>query len=235
MKYIWVSKVLLRDLLGKLFFKNYVGQYSLRWADPRDIKQSLLFFPNSFMKFTFSNREQSRETMEKSIKGFHVSSETVRPNTIELENVVNFSRAMTTFGHGIPPELTGEAYWYLTNAKNRCYFDGVTDYISFNKRHQSHQLMYELVKSTKALRRRRELNFFNFREKGGINVVELANGEFVWAGGGLHRLAIAKSLHLQQIPVCVVLRESNCLTNRTFTGLIKRVATKFGLDFCDFF
>lgn len=235
MKYIWIFKVVLRDLFGTLFFKNYIGQYSLRWANPSDIKKSLVFFPHSFMNFTFSDREQSRDKMTTLMKGFHVSSQAIQKNSIDIESVSNFSRAMLTFGSGIPPELTGEAFWYLTNAKNKFYFDGVNDYRSFKKRHESHILIYESIKSKMALRPRRELKVFNFREKGGINVVELASGEFVWAGGGLHRLAMAKSLNLRRIPVCVLLRDRKCLKNRKFTVLINSIARKSGFEFSEFF
>lgn len=53
------------------------------------------------------------------------------------------------------------------------------------------------------LKRRQEINPKNFREKDGIYVHIAKNGKPVFGGNGFHRLAIAKILELEEIPVCV--------------------------------
>jgi len=62
---------------------------------------------------------------------------------------------------------------------------------------------YEETKKLGRLKRRKEVNPKNFREQDGIYVHIAKNGKPVFGGNGFHRLAIAKVLGLEEIPVCV--------------------------------
>lgn len=62
---------------------------------------------------------------------------------------------------------------------------------------------YEETKKLGRLKKRKEVDPKNFREKDGIYVHIDKNGKPVFGGNGFHRLAIAKVLELEEIPVCV--------------------------------
>jgi len=62
---------------------------------------------------------------------------------------------------------------------------------------------YEETKKLGRLKKRKEVEPDNFREKDGIYVHIAKGGKPVFGGNGYHRLAIAKVLDLKEIPVCV--------------------------------
>ena len=216
------TKIILRDFLGQLLFKNYVGQYSLQIIDIKKIKRSTIFFPTAKIPFTVVNFERSRFEMINAIGRFHVSLVNITKNSTEIDNVINYSRACYTFRHGIPPELTGEAFWYLKNAEVGYYFDNISDYKKFTNRYVALNRLNQQVALERKLLSRKELNKRNFREKGGINVIQLSSGEYIWCGGGLHRLAIANANHLSHIPVCVVFRDEELIQKRYFTKIFSK-------------
>lgn len=62
---------------------------------------------------------------------------------------------------------------------------------------------FEETKKLGRLKKRKEVEPDNFREKDGIYVHIAKGGKPVFGGNGYHRLAIAKVLELKEIPVCV--------------------------------
>ena len=62
---------------------------------------------------------------------------------------------------------------------------------------------FEETKKLGRLKKRKEIDPDNFREKDGIYVHIAKNGKPVFGGNGFHRLAISKVLGLEEIPVCV--------------------------------
>ncbi len=67
-------------------------------------------------------------------------------------------------------------------------------------RYQALDELFELVASERRLRRQVELNSRSFRELNGVYVHIGRNAEVLFAGGGFHRLAIARVLGLETIP-----------------------------------
>ena len=92
---------------------------------------------------------------------------------------------------------------------------GVIDFMTTTKKYGSwpvenikarFQMLDQAFKETKKLGRlkpRKEIEPGNFREHDGIYVHIAKNGKPVFGGNGYHRLAIAKILELEEIPVCV--------------------------------
>jgi len=62
---------------------------------------------------------------------------------------------------------------------------------------------FEWARHTGTLKMRCQINPSAFREEDGILVHIGANGQPFFGGNGFHRLAIAKALNLEKIPVCI--------------------------------
>ncbi len=70
---------------------------------------------------------------------------------------------------------------------------------------------YNEAKKTGRLKTRKEIDPNAIREEGGILVHISNTGEPVFGGNGFHRLAIAKILKLNKIPVCLGIIDQNAL------------------------
>lgn len=226
---IFVAKMIMTETLGHLLFKNYRGAFHLEFCNPNEIKMALNFFPNAYINYTLLPHENSRDMLDSLFPSYHIASKKLLEYTFPIENVVNFNRIRSTFEHGIPPDLTGEFYWYLKNIEYGYSFDGMSNYSDLLKRYSELKSIFDFAKNMQKLKTRKELRGQNFREKGGINVIQIANGGFIWAGGGLHRLVMAQVLRLNLIPVCVIRRDRALLKPRIWTGLILKVCQKYNI------
>ena len=219
---------MLRLCLGSFAYRNYKAQYSLAYADPQKITRCLCWFPESQLKFTSSEAELPREKMKNTMGNYIFSTRNLESKLIDLIEVINFKRFLTSLETGIPSELTGETYWYLENSRNGYVFDGVDCYDSFASRRKSLSDLELFLRENRTLLTRKQLDRWNYREMGGINVAELQSGELVWTGGGLHRLAMAKFYNICPIPVCIVYRDEHLLEPRRHTFLMRAVFKLFG-------
>ena len=220
-------KIMMVDILGYLLFKNYVGKYSLKYVSPANISHSLRFFPDVSMSYTYNDTDIPRERLFEDFGRFYLDACSLQNYLIPLEQISNYNRIDSTFRFGLAPELSGEFHWYLGNAREGYVIDGMCDYVALIKRYENLKKIFSEIVRTGRLLSRRELNILNFREKGGINVLERADGTFVWAGGGLHRLTMSKVASLSTIPVCVLLRDRSLLRDRRLTKFARHTVPAF--------
>jgi len=71
------------------------------------------------------------------------------------------------------------------------------------KRFEMLDKAFSEIREMGRLKRRKEIDPSNFREKDGILIHIGKNGKPYFGGGGFHRLAIAKVLKLDKIPACL--------------------------------
>lgn len=93
------------------------------------------------------------------------------------------------------------AYQLMTNIiQKKPGADGCRSFEDIVVRYQKLDQLYQWISSNRILLNRKDLKQRNFRESGGVYVHINRDGEVVFAGGGCHRLAIAKILELDVMP-----------------------------------
>jgi len=80
--------------------------------------------------------------------------------------------------------------------------DGCKNLADIEERYRGLDDVIEFARRNRCLKSQSAVSG-GFRESGGIDVSVARNGEILKSGGGGHRLAIAKSLNLPAIPVCL--------------------------------
>jgi len=89
--------------------------------------------------------------------------------------------------------------------------DGCYSYSDIVKRYRRLDNIYNNVKRKRRLKSRKELSQYSFREKGGVYCHIGRNSTVIFAGGGFHRLAIAKILELESMPAQIGVVHKNAI------------------------
>lgn len=91
----------------------------------------------------------------------------------------------------------------MKRIKEKPGFDNCYSLDDVIRRYDSIDSLYHQIKLDGKLLTRQEINNHNFKENGGILIHIDRNANFIFGGGGCHRLAIAKILQLKVIPAQV--------------------------------
>jgi len=182
------AKILQFDILNKLKYgKNAPKYMETLWIDPREV--DTVIGKEEVYKATGLHRSK-------------VSGIIVDWNNVEEPSPLNDEyRIQYCFRHWKNNETWEEIgvidHMTKTNKYGSWSIERIKD--RFRMLDQAFQETTKLGR----LKTRRELEPGNFREDGGVYVHIAKGGKPVFGGNGFHRLAIAKVLELEEIPVCV--------------------------------
>lgn len=139
---------------------------------------------------------------------------------VPLSGVLPFRITMEKLAGGLTWEDAGEyeRMRAIIAVNGEC--DGCTTTEDLDQRYRQMDAMVTHVRAYRQLKTRRELQKYQFREKGGINVCIDRKGEIVKLEGGTHRLAVACHFELSAIPVCVRLVHADCVRSGRFRALV---------------
>lgn len=87
--------------------------------------------------------------------------------------------------------------------QNGGVFDGCRNQHDIENRYRKIDVMIDEIRNSGRMKSIREIDPLGFRELGGIHVGVTRSGEIVKAGGGTHRLHIARELDLPYVPACL--------------------------------
>ena len=142
--------------------------------------------------------------------------------TVSLTDVSIFKRAMDRYQKNMSWKDVGEEAWL----KKRILINGAQDGCKNDKdidgRLKKLDNLFESMLLRKELYSRKQLKGFSFREKNGIGVAIDRNGQLIWLADGAHRLAIAKYLKLEKVPVTVLLVHEEAVTSGRFHQLASK-------------
>lgn len=137
--------------------------------------------------------------------------------TYAIEEMEKYRYCVRRFVDGLSWEEAG-AYSYMTQLFE-CYDrpDGCANWKDVERRYRDLDHLYEEVQRSRRILSRKELlGRAAFRERGGIYMHFGRDGEPIFGAGGCHRLAIAKILALEWVPVQVGVVHPGALTTERF-------------------
>lgn len=184
------------DAINKIKYgKNAPKYYERLWINPLDIE------------YIIDREEVKRVT---GIKREKASAVVIDWNKIEnYTPLMDEFRMQYCYKHwveGISWEDLG-IYEFMSNTKEY----GGWPLQKIKNRFQQLDEVFRETKLSDRLKTREELDPSNFREKDGILIHIGRNGAPYFGGNGFHRLAIARILKLEKIPVCVGMVAKNSI------------------------
>jgi len=120
--------------------------------------------------------------------------------TVDINNSKKINAIYQRFQQGLTWEETGIYEHMLEMIDEQGYFDGCYSIDDIKKRYQSIDNLYESMSKRGYERETEEFGLDNIC----VNIGR--NGEFIFAGGGTHRLGVAQVLGIESVPVRVVVR-----------------------------
>jgi len=197
-------RVSLTDIYSRLFFPNFpYKQYETLFISPDLIKHALPFTPSGIdilsnsLSFDIDNL---KFPFYKFICGGSWSD-----TNFDICEVSPYSRALNHFKYGLSWEEVGEIDWMMLHIEKNGVQDGCKNYSDVLNRCSTLDDIFLEISKTRIMLPQYDIYPSNFRGLGGIGVALDKNSNFVWVSQGLHRLAIAHSLSLPQIPVTLCL------------------------------
>lgn len=182
------SSIFKKDLLNKIKYGKNAPLYCERlWIDPQDITQ--IIYREEVKRVTGIKREKASGVV------------------VDWNKIENFSPLQDEFRiqyctqHWLEGKSWEELEIFEFMAETKEYGNWPIEKIK--KRFSDLDKAFEETKKLGRLKTREEIEPANFREKDGILVHFGEDGQPYFGGNGFHRLAIAKILKLEKIPVCV--------------------------------
>src|SRR6056297_637706 len=182
--------------------KPRVRYLELAWCNPLDIRLSTRFFVSKHGGFLHSGSELSIDLLKENRNRFIAPGDWDQATT-PIADVKHISRTVAHFEKGLDWQATGEVSWMMENIAQFGVQDGCRSFEDVTARCEAIDKLKSLAERDGRLLSRRDLNPGNFREKGGIGISLSRTGELIWFSDGAHRLAIARLLRLEEIPVCL--------------------------------
>jgi hypothetical protein len=115
---------------------------------------------------------------------------------VSLNELPKFKACMDHWVNNMPWEQTGICDYMLKLIEERGKVDGCIDLNDVIRRYDELDKVFEQVKKDRRIKTKKEINPYNFREKGGILINIGPEGDLFLEGGGVHRFAIAKILEI---------------------------------------
>lgn len=119
---------------------------------------------------------------------------------VDLELCPKYRMCVEHFRDNRTWEETGAYELMMRIIRRKPGADGIFSEADVFQRYERLDDVFRVVSTERRLRTRGELKSRNFRESGGVFVHIGRDAEVLFAGGGFHRLAIAKVLGLESIP-----------------------------------
>jgi hypothetical protein len=117
-----------------------------------------------------------------------------------LKNGTKETACIAHFRDGVPWEQTGIYDYLMGDIRRKGTADGMRSLAELEERYADLDRLYAETKELGRFRRRRELDTYFRREHGAIYIHIARDGTPLKAGGGIHRLIIARILGLKQVP-----------------------------------
>lgn len=130
------------------------------------------------------------------------------------------------FEDGVPWEETGIYDLMLRRIEINGVYDECRTLDDVKARYDGIDKLYDTVRKDGRLLTQQELNPGNIREKGGIHIHISRTGAPLFAGGGFHRLALAKLLQLKTIPVQLGVVHPDAVAEQVIHRLRSQVHTR---------
>lgn len=219
----FVAKVAKADyeaLRSQIF--QQVKFLGIAWCNPMNIEKSTRYFVNKQGGFLLSAKELPKEYMTH-LDGTFIAAGDWDIHTTTLYDVKHIARATRHFETGESWDDVGEIEWMMQNISKFGVQDGCRNLDEVIARCAGLDKIFNNTMKCHRILTRKELTKRNFREMHGIGVAIGRNGDVIWFNDGAHRLAIAKHLKLEEIPVCVHLVHAEAVRNNK---LMKNIYTE---------